>query len=409
MKPSFVIMMADDLGYGDLACFGSPIIKSPNIDRLAAEGIKLTDCYAGAPVCSPSRAAMLTGRTPTRCGIDDWIREGSDICLAAEEIAFPKLLKSAGYATAHVGKWHLSGKFNSPEQSQPGDHGYDHWFATQNNAQPNHRNPDNFIRNGQPVGPMEGYSSTLIVQEGMNWLDTVEADEPFCLVVWFHTPHVPIATAAEFVAMYPDYSRPAAEFYGNVTQMDHEIGRLMKKLDDLGRRENTLVFFTSDNGPRNNAASAAPLRGQKSETYEGGIREPGILRWPAKIAAGQVSAEPVHHADLLPTMCAIAGVAAPADRKLDGASLLPLLENKPLNRQVPLYWNHREKLALREGDWKLLCDALGFSEFELYNLRQDIAETTNLAAAEPARLKAMSEMMKEMYNQIRGERGKAEE
>ena len=164
-KANFVIMLADDLGYGDVGCYGSAI-RTPAIDALARDGVRLTDCYASAPVCSPSRAGMLTGRTPTRLGIHDWIPAGSPVHLRKEEITIPKLLKQVGYATCHVGKWHCNGKFNSPEQPQPGDHGFDHWFSTQNNAGPSHENPRNFVRNGVRAGPLEGYSSELIVTGG---------------------------------------------------------------------------------------------------------------------------------------------------------------------------------------------------------------------------------------------------
>ena len=202
-KTNFFVILCDDLGYGDLACFGHPNIKTPNLDRLAGEGMKLTNCYASAPVCSPSRAGMLTGRNPYRCGIYDWIPENSPMHLRRSEITVAQLLKSAGYATCHVGKWHCNGMFNSPQQPQPGDHGFDHWFSTQNNALPSHRNPVNFVRTGTPVGPLDGYSSTLIVEEAMQWLKERKGEQPFCLFVWFHSPHEPVATADTFVKMYP--------------------------------------------------------------------------------------------------------------------------------------------------------------------------------------------------------------
>ncbi len=158
-RPNIVLVLADDLGYGDLACYGAKDVQTPNLDRFAAEGLRLTSCYAGHANCSPSRTALMTGRTPTRVGVRNWIPQDSPVHLRRSEITIATLLKRAGYATCHVGKWHLNGEFNKPTQPQPGDHGFDHWFSTQNNAVPNHRNPDNFVRNGKPVGKLEGYSA----------------------------------------------------------------------------------------------------------------------------------------------------------------------------------------------------------------------------------------------------------
>ncbi len=411
-KTNFLIILCDDLGYGDLGCFGHKAIKTPCLDRLADEGMRLTNCYASAPVCSPSRAGMLTGRTPYRCGIYDWIPENSPVHLRRSEVTVASLLKSAGYATCHVGKWHCNGKFNSPEQPQPGDHGFDYWFSTQNNALPSHRNPVNFARNGAEVGPLQGYSSTLIVEEAIRWLKGREAGKPFCLFVWFHSPHEPVATAENFVKMYPQATRPEeAIYWGNVTQMDHETGRLLKTLDDLKLRENTLVLFTSDNGPEYRAKHsfglAGPLRGKKLHMYEGGIREPGIIRFPGKTRPGQVCDEPVINLDLLPTLCEIAGVKSPADRRIDGSSFLPIFDGKPIVRKRPLYWQYDlaqggPKIAIRDGDWKLLAMA-DMKTFELYNLKSDPAESDNQAAKEPDRVKAMAETMTELYREINAE------
>ena len=415
--PNIVLILADDLGYGDLSCFGHPVIKTPNLDRLAEEGMRLTDCYAAAPVCSPARAGMLTGRTPYRCGIYDWIPEGSPMHLRPSEITVASLLRGAGYATCLVGKWHCNGLFNSPEQPQPGDHGFDYWFATQNNAAPSHHNPVNFVRNGRPVGPLEGYSSGLIVSEAISWLDQRDRERPFCLFVWFHEPHEPIDTAPEFVERYRDVQPPdRAVHHGNVAQMDHEIGRLMTRLDDLGLRDSTFVFFTSDNGPevlsrysgaRRSYGSAGPLRGRKLHLTEGGIRVPGIIRWPGRTRPGQVCLEPINGTDVLPTLCAIAGVEVPADRSIDGASILPIFDGKPIQRRVPLYWQYERalgqaKVTMRQGDWKILANN-ALSVLQIYNLRDDPGETRNLAAQHPERLKTMGAELSRLYSEIKTE------
>jgi len=415
-KPNIVIALCDDLGYGDLGCYGHPHIETPKLDRLAAEGMKLTDCYAAAPVCSPARAGMLTGRTPYRCGIYDWIPNKNRMHLKKQELTVATLLKRAGYATCHVGKWHCNGKFNSAEQPQPDDHGFEYWFSTQNNARPTHHNPKNFVRNGQSVGQLEGYSSQLIVQEAIDWLNNHwDKERPFCLFVWFHAPHEPIATGPEFMEMYR--GRKEAVYYGNVTQMDHEFGRLMKTLDKMGLRENTFVMFASDNGPETlnryrsahrSFGSPGPLRGMKLHMYEGGIRVPGIIRWPGRVRPGIICDEPVNGTDILPTLCAMAGVKVPTDRPIDGTSILPIFEGKKLRRNVPLYWRFDRALskpftaAMREGDWKILADKK-MTKFELYNLRKDIAEEHNLAASEPRRLAAMKKRLVELHAEIEAE------
>jgi arylsulfatase A len=415
-KPNILIVLCDDLGYGDLSCYGHPHIKTPNLDKLATEGIKLTDCYAAAPVCSPARAGMLTGRTPYRCGIYDWIPANNPMQLKKEEKTVASLLKDSGYATCHSGKWHCNGKFNSPEQPQPNDHGFEHWFSTQNNAGPSHHNPKNFVRNGERVGPLEGYSSELIVQEAIDWLGTKwDNSKPFCLFVWFHAPHEPIATSPEFILMYE--GKEEAIYYGNVTQMDHAFGRLMRTLDDMELRDKTFVMFTSDNGPETlnryrgaNRSFGSPglLRGMKLHMYEGGIRVPGIIRWPGKTRPDSVCHEPVNGTDILPSLCEMAGVEVPTDRPIDGTSFLPIFRCRKLKRKMPLYWRYNRALskpftvAMRQDDWKILADN-AMTKFELYNVRKDIAEQHNLADSQPQRLEAMKKTLAKLHSEIDAE------
>ncbi len=430
--PNIVILLADDLGYGDLGCFGHPEIQTPHLDRLAAEGLKLTHCYSAAANCSPARTGLLTGRTPYRVGVYSAIGMLSPMHLRPAEITLATLLRDAGYATAMAGKWHLNGLFNLPGQPQPDDHGFEHWFAVQNNALPSHRNPYNFVRNGIPAGRIEGYSSGIVAAEAARWLSTGrDPSKPFFLYLGFNEPHEPIATDPRFSGRYQaahpgDPSRAA--YYGNVTQLDDAIGRVLAALDAGGLRENTLVFFTSDNGPartrHHNAGSTGGLREFKGHMYEGGIRVPGIVRWPGKITPGSVSAEPVSGVDWLPTLCALAGIAPPADRTLDGVNIAPVLAGEAVERPQPLYWQFLRSaphVALRSGPWKILArltgpkptqtiltetnmdliQTAGLEAFELYHLVNDPAETTDLAATEPAKLAEMKMLLAAFHRGIR--------
>ncbi|WP_153558497.1 sulfatase-like hydrolase/transferase [Roseimaritima sediminicola] len=404
-RPNFVVFLTDDQGWGDLACYGHPEIQSPNLDRFASEGLRLTQCYAACSVCSPSRSAILTGRTPYRNGVWRWIPGGSQYHLRESEITIATLLKQRGYDTCHAGKWHLNGKFNSDAQPQPDDHGYDHWLATQNNASPNHMNPSNYVRNGEPVGRMEGASAILAAEEASQWLqDRPDPKTPFFITVWTHEPHLPIESAPRFMEPYAHLDDEGLrQHHGNITQLDAAFGNLMKALDQQGYRDNTVVFFTSDNGPEGNGTSGRTrgstggLRGRKRHTHEGGIRVPGIIRWPGKINAGTVSDTPVIGSDIFTTICDIVDIPLPENRTIDGASLLPLFAGEPVQRDQPLYWrNHlaREeyRVGLRVGDWKIIgSDDL--SSFELYNIARDPEETTDLSAAEPERFAQLKQRL----------------
>jgi arylsulfatase A len=439
-RPSFLVVLCDDLGYGDLACYGHPAIKTPHLDRLAGQGMRFTACYSAAPVCSPSRAGLLTGRTPSRLGIYDWISAGHPMHLRRGEPTIASLLQAAGYATCHVGKWHLNGKFNSPEQPQPGDHGFDHWMSTQNNAAPSHENPTNFVRNGERLGKLEGYSCEIVAREAVRWLAEVrDKSKPFFQFVCFHEPHEPIASPPDLVAQYPQATKEGeALYYANVTNMDRAVGRILAALDEQKLAESTLVFFSSDNGPETllryptgwrSHGSPGPLRGMKLHLYEGGVRVPGILRYPPKVKAGQTSHEVVCSLDLLPTLCELAGVPLPAGRELDGTSLAPVLDGRPIERARPLFWHYfraigEPKAALRIGDFVVLghwdgpqlppgagvhrgdCEAIKrarLTKFELYNLQDDLGQKTDLAEREPARLAELSAMLVKTYNAVRDE------
>lgn len=421
--PNIVILLADDLGYGDLGCYGHPHIRTPYLDILAKEGLRLTSYYSGAPVCSPSRAALMTGRIPQRDGIGDWIPENSGIFLPRETATLGKELQRAGYATAMMGKWHLNSKMDGSEPT-PGDHGFQYWFATQNNSLPTHENPVNFFRNGQPVGLLQGYSSSLIVDEAIGWLKQRKAEQPFFLYVPFHSPHELVASASTFFLEYAKgRSEDEAQYFGNIGQLDFEIGRLLQTLDQLNAAQNTLVIFASDNGPEtlnrykiatrsygtSGQLNGKNLRGMKLHLHEGGIRVPAILRWPTVVKPGRVSDAPVSAMDLMPTLRALAGLTGP-ELPLDGESMAPLFQSEKYLRQRAIYWQYDRalksktdkflpKLALRDGDFKLLVTG-DMKNVELYNVKLDPAETTDLAARELPRVRDMVEKVKITHSQI---------
>ncbi len=437
-RPNVVVVLCDDLGYGDLACYGHPKIKTPHLDRMAKGGIRFTDFYSTAPVCSPSRVGLLTGRSPNRAGVYDWIPSGRGVHMRASEVTIAQLLKKAGYATCMSGKWHCNGKFNSPQQPQPDAAGFDHWFGTQNNASPSHENPKNFVRNGNPVGVLKGYSCQLVVDEALAWLkkqQAKDAEQPFFMYVAFHEPHEPVASPKEMVNQYDGVAKNhnQAQYFANVTNIDAAVGKLMKALKAMTLDENTLVVFTSDNGPETllrygprsgrSFGVADPLRGMKLWTTEAGFRVAGIMHWPARIKAGQVSERPVSALDFLPTFCELAETNPPKDLVLDGTSFLPALEGKPLQRKKPLVWvyynalNNR-RVAMRDGDWKVLAKlnigkyntvhsgnadqvkGATLSDFQVFDLSQDIGEGKDLAKTNPAKLAKLKKKLETHYREL---------
>lgn len=308
------------------------------------------------------------------------------------------------------------------------DQGFDVSFGTTNNAQPSHLDPVNFVRNKKPVGETKGYSCQIVVDEFCQWLDSLGADERFFSAVWFHEPHSKIASPPELVAKYEKRGLPKrqATYYANIENVDLAVGRLMEKLKSAGRAENTFIFLTSDNGGLNNWSNQG-LRGRKSFVYEGGQREPGILRWPAgEVEAGRVDDTLVSHLDLLPTVCEICDVAPPEDRKLDGVSLAPLLKKDggEIVRERPLFWffyRVKPAAAMRDGDWVILgylddpiekhthplsapdmpmIKSAPLHRFELYNLKDDLRQQHDLAKTHPERLAKMRRRMIEVHQEV---------
>ncbi len=417
-KPNIVVFLADDLGYADLGCYGDEQVKTPHLDRFAEQGMRFTQFYAGAGTCSPTRSTILTGRTPYRNGVYRWIPGGSDVHLREAEVTIAELLKKAGYETCHVGKWHLNGGLTRKDQPQPDDHGYDYWFATQNNARPSHKYPRNFVRNGNQVGKLKGYAAPLIVREAIGWLEgrlgSRDLEKPFFLTVWSHEPHKPIHAAPRFRRQYSHLDDAGLRHWlGDVTQMDAAFGRLMATLKRMDAAKNTFVIVTSDNGPESRnpdkgrtRGTTGGLRGRKRDAYEGGIRVPGIVRWPGHVEPSSVSKQPAVTSDIFTTVCDIAEASLPQDRTIDGASLVPAFHGQAIERDVPLYWHNRiakgPKIAMRSGDWKILTDEQ-LKDFELYNLAKDPEENNDLADERPKRFKAMKKKLRDVHRGVERE------
>lgn len=412
-RPNVVILLADDLGWADVGCYGGPV-KTPSIDGLAERGVRFTDFYSGCAVCSPSRATLMTGRQHIRAGVYSWISDESQKShLLEREVTLAELLKEQHYDTAHVGKWHLGLPTAKRQKPTPDQHGFDHWFATWNNAEPSHHNPETFIRNGVPVGKLEGYSCQLAVDEAISWLDSRKnSGHPFFLNVWFHEPHSPIAAPDEITAVYGEVKDQAAVYSGTIDNTDRAITRLLAKLGEMGAPEDTLIVYASDNGSYR-ADRVGDLRGKKGVNWEGGIRVPGIFSWPGMIKPGVVSETPAGLVDVLPTICGLLELTPPAVY-LDGSDLSPILRGQGVEftRHQPLFWHlqrSRPIVAMRDGDWSLVAEtdyelssdnmfqeswipvirAGGYKNFQLFDLRNDRSQSTDRSGEEPERLAAM--------------------
>ncbi len=430
-KPNILLIMLDDSGWTDFGCYGSDI-ETPNIDLFATEGMRFTDYHAPAPNCSPSRAGMLTGRTPSRLGMYSYRPDKHVMHLKSEEVTIAELLNEQGYHTGHFGKWHLSTLLD-PSQASPLQQGFDYSLGTDNNASPNHLNPTNFVRNGVEVGEMQGYSCQVVVDEAISWMERINAAEnPFFACVWYHEPHSPIASPPALVKkyqkMYPELSKKEATYYANVENVDIATGRLLEYLKMIGIEKNTLVMITSDNGGLGDYSNQG-LRGKKSHVWEGGHRVAGMFRWPGVIRGGTVSSVPVGGVDVLPTVCELTGTAMPPDRKIDGTSIASLLTGKAdsIKRKTPLYWffyRMNPALALREGKWVLIAEsndsqrekthplidadmpyikASKPTKFMLFDLDSELGQRTDVAKQHPETFDRLKKLMIRMHADVLSE------
>ena len=402
-KPNIIYVVADDLGYGDLGCYGQKVIETPHLDRLAREGMRFTDHYAGATVCRPSRLVYLTGRHTGHTAISS----NSGYVLKPEDVTVAELLKRAGYATGDVGKWALGGVGST---GHPNRQGFDFWYGYLDQGAAHNYYPEFLYRNeekerlpGNVVGDQkrvsvkrETWSHDLMAAEALDFIRR-HKDEPFFLNVAYTIPHANNegGRATGNGMEVPDYGIYADKDWPDtekgqaamITRMDRDMGRMASLLDELGIAERTLILFTSDNGPHNEGGhkhdyfdANGPLRGIKRDLYEGGIRVPLIAYWPGTVKPG-VSDHASGFWDLLPTACELAGVSIPTDT--DGISFLPTLLGKKQPAHDYLFWAYGDtKVAIRKGRWKAVRPGKS-SPLELYDLSEDVGETNDLAAKHP--------------------------
>lgn len=451
--PNVLLVMADDQGWGDMAYNGHPHLKTPHFDALAKEGIRFDHFYAAAPVCSPTRGSVMTGRHPNRFACFQW---GHPI--RPQEKTLAQALQKAGYRTGHFGKWHL-GSVQKDGKSNPGVCGFDDWASS-----PNFFDLDPILSVGGKATPFQGDSSDVTAELAVKFLrDCAAKKQRFFGVVWFGSPHSPHQALAADRAHYKDLPPAEQNFLGEITAMDRAFGRLRQELKELGLRDNTVLWYCSDNGALPKVGSSGGRRGQKGAIYEGGLLVPSLLEWPAKLRGGRVVKAPCVTSDIYPTVLDAAGVQVEQQPPLDGISLLPLLEGKVDSRPQPIgFWNHpaggvgtpakqwMEELyaeqqkgrepadpkklfsdadkigdprpldtfpghsAWLDGAWKLhrIEPAKGGAvKWELYNLTDDPKETTDLLAKEAERSARMQKQLngwlKSVVRSLNGEDYKA--
>ncbi|TWU44267.1 Arylsulfatase [Novipirellula aureliae] len=434
--PNVIMLMADDLGWGDVGFNGNENIITPNLDTMAESGIRFTHFYAAAPLCSPTRASVLTGRSPFRQGIFAAHTGG----MRPAEKTIAEVLKKEGYSTGFFGKWHLG--WLEPDKvesrgifSPPWHHGYDETFATKS-AMPtwnptktpigwkgwNHKgvpnsSPDKpwgspYIENGKRVTEnLDGDDSRVIMDRAIPFIEkSINEEKPFLATIWFHTPHEPVVAGPEYLAMYPNLSEEQKHFYGCITAMDEQIGRLKQFLNEKGIAENTILLFCSDNGPadpqvRSGAASAGPFRGHKHHMWEGGLRVPSLIEWPGHVDAGTTIDYQACTSDYFPTILDMLDIPVPKNVPLDGISLVPMLNGESTQREVPFaagyqrLYKNTELYAFVDGQYKICNPEVGM-DMMLFDLEADPTESKNLAEEMPelfAKMNAKLEAIKRSW------------
>lgn len=378
-KPNIILVMTDDQGWGQTGYMNHPILKTPNLDTMSKNGLTFERFYAGGPVCSPTRATVLTGRTHDRTGVFD-----HGYALRLQEKTLSQALKNAGYATAHFGKWHLNGlrgpgvPLDKDYPNGPHHFGFDHWVSTTNFFD---LNPI-LSRNGK-FEEFKGDSSEIVVQEALSFISgQAKMQKPFFCVIWYGTPHSPFMSLKNDQDDFQELDENSKHHYSELKAMDRSIGTLRNGLSKLSVKENTLLWFMSDNGglPKIHPPTNGGLRDHKGSLYEGGIRVPSIIEWPYGITTPRRTDYPCGAVDIFPTLSEI--IKLPGNSSLkpqDGESLVDLFKNEKINRVKPLIFSSRKRMAIIDNEWKLISlPTKNGNNYELYNLKKDNAEKQNL-------------------------------
>lgn len=403
--------MADDMGWGDTGFNGNSIIKTPHLDAMAKDSLRFTRFYSGAPVCSPTRGSCLTGRHPYRYGIF-FANVGH---IRKEEITLAEAVKTQGYATGHFGKWHLGtlhpefsgkGARRNPKANYmtPGMSGFDEWFSTEYSvATWDPYDPANvhgrkfdaralYWHNGKNITEqLKGDDSRIIMDRAVPFIrKAAKSNKPFLAVIWFHAPHAPVVGGPEYRKMYSQYSEDEQHYYGCITALDEQMGRLRSELRKLKIEDNTMLWFCSDNGPEGKdgkrgryRGSAGPFRGRKRSLFEGGVRVPALLEWPAKVKGGQITDIPCCTSDYFPTVLETLGFKMKGQPEpIDGVSLVPLIEGNMSERPMPIGFQSGNQVSLTDNRYKIYSSNKG-KKYMLFDLIDDPAEKNDLAAEKP--------------------------
>jgi arylsulfatase A-like enzyme len=414
-RPNVVLIITDDLGWADLGSYGATDVRTPHIDKLARDGVRFTDFYANAVLCTPTRAGLITGRYQQRYGIEAALpsegASGGENGLVATGVSLPQLLKSNGYATGLVGKWHLGYK----AQHSPGAHGFDYFFGLKSGYH------DYYTHTGRDGKPdlwendrqvtRTGYSTDLITEQSVRFIQQ-HADKPFFLDVAYNAPHWPFQPpdqpsvsrdSARFLTPADSATSTRADYVAMVERVDRGVGELMRTLDSLGLASNTIVIFTNDNGGEW-LSNGGPLFNRKWTVWEGGIRVPAIMRWTGRIPAGRVSGQVGMTMDLTASILQATGTVVPAAARLEGINLFPIAEGRAPEVERTLFWRtavgQRTQKAVRRGDWKLVVDG---THLFVYNVRTDMGERVDVAQREPAIARSLRQLIAQWERDVDSE------
>ncbi|TWU67083.1 Choline-sulfatase [Crateriforma conspicua] len=431
-RPNVILCMADDMGWGDVAYNGHPDLRTPHLDAMSREGIRFDRFYSGSSVCSPTRGSCYTGRNSIRFGINT-ANHGR---LLERELVLPEIMKQHGYRTGHFGKWHLGTLTtkvkdanrgrpgNTDDYSPPWEHSVDVSFVTESkvptwnplqvpaegyghSAGAAGKEPGQFYGTHYWIGPdqsvtenVSGDDSRVVMDRALKFIsDSVENDQPFMAVIWFHTPHKPTIAGGKYLQMYNDFPIDRRHYYGSITALDDQVGRLRQTLADLGVDRDTMLWYCSDNGPEGkkgkDPGTAGHLRGRKRDLLEGGIRVPGILVWPQRISEPRTLSIPCFTSDYVPTIADVLGFDLPDDRPYDGISLLPWIDGGDSKRPSPLMFEYGQSVALIDQRYKLYRPKGKNTRFQLFDLIDDPGEAQDLASEHPELVRRYAQQLQD--------------